>query len=258
MDGLTAHTEGVPESFVAGGGWGGFSVVVTNASGQPRGGHDIQLTLNVVDEGDLIPGRDVRAQFFAGGVWREAPLVSDPDLGDLDMVLPGALFDFPAARTDVPVRLAFTDKAPLINFFVTATMIGDHSLSEWTASKIVAPEGGEEPGGEEPGGEEPGGEEPGVEEPGAERPGGETGDGQESGGVGAPDPGAVPPGAGTGGGGMPMGGQSGDRTGGRLAETGADAAATWTLGAAGTALALGSSLIVGVTRSRPKGNRAAS
>ncbi|MFD7099811.1 hypothetical protein ACFWA0_33875, partial [Streptomyces xanthophaeus] len=194
----------------------------------------------------------VRAQFFADGVWRDIPLVSDPELGDIDGALPGDLLDFPAGRSVIPVRMAFTSDAPLITFYATSTVEGDQAAPDWSESVIVAPDGGGDPGGGDPGGEEPGGEEPGGEGPGAEEPGGgEQGGGTPGPGI-DPDPGpTVAPGgseASDHGSRAPEGG--GPAATGRLAETGTDAVTSWTLGVGGSAVLLGAALLAGTGRHR--------
>ncbi|GHI85619.1 hypothetical protein Sxan_29830 [Streptomyces xanthophaeus] len=256
VDGLSVQLEGVPGSFVAGGGWGEFSVAVENTSGQRQPGRTILFSLNVLTETGRFTHEIVRAQFFADGAWRDIPLVSDPELGDIDGALPGDFLDFPAGRSVIPVRMAFASDAPLITFYATSTVEGAQAVPGWSESVIVAPDGGGDPGGGDPGGEEPGGEVPGGEGPGAEEPGGgEQGGGTPGPGI-DPDPGpTVAPGgseASDDGSRAPEDGgpAATGRPGGRLAETGTDAVTSWTLGVGGSAVLLGAALLAGTGRHR--------
>ncbi|MEU5794816.1 hypothetical protein ABZ800_15050 [Streptomyces sp. NPDC047813] len=175
--------EGAPKAVEAGGDWAGFSVVLDNAH---DGGKVWTLDMSLNTDGPRLYGDDLRVQVHIDGAWRDARVLSDPELGSYDLALREA-FSLPAGRTTVPVRIRAGSDAPLVEFFIGPRIFDGHVRSDpgyWVESKITAPaEEGEKPGGgDEPGeGQGPGGGgEPGAgQEPGD---GDEPGAGQEPGG----------------------------------------------------------------------------
>ncbi|MEU9085287.1 hypothetical protein [Streptomyces sp. NPDC048357] len=119
------------------------------------------------------------------------------------------------AKFDIRLRAKFTEDAPVGPIFI-AVLAGDHGEDGITSdvafaySSITAP--GTEPG---------------------------TGDGGTTGNQPKPD-----------GGSTPVKDTTPVTTGGRLAETGTDAATSWALGGAGVALAMGAALVAGTGRRR--------
>ncbi|MER7916248.1 MULTISPECIES: hypothetical protein [unclassified Streptomyces] len=173
--------EGAPKAVEAGGDWAGFSVVLDNAH---DGGEVWTLDMSLNTDGPRLYGDDLRVQVHIDGAWRDARVLSDPELGNYDLALREA-FSLPAGRTTVPVRIRAGSDAPLIEFFIGPRIFDGHVQSDpgyWVESKITAPaEEGEKPGG----GDEPGeGQEPGG--------GGEPGEGQGPGGGGKPGAGQEP------------------------------------------------------------------
>ncbi|MYU05713.1 hypothetical protein GTY81_17870 [Streptomyces sp. SID8366] len=163
--------EEAPKVVEAGGDWAGFSVVLDNAH---DGGEVWTLDMSLNTDGPRLYGDDLRVQVHIDGAWRDARVLSDPELGNYDLALREA-FSLPAGRTTVPVRIRAGSDAPLTEFFIGPRIFDGHVQSDpgyWVESKITAPaEEGEKPGG----GDEPGeGQEPGG--------GGEPGEGQGPGG----------------------------------------------------------------------------
>ncbi|MEV5983013.1 hypothetical protein [Streptomyces sp. NPDC052114] len=256
--------EGVPDALVAGDDWAEFSVVVDSCQGEER---DWTLDLALNTDGLLLYGDDLQVQVYVDGGWRDAVVLSPPDLGNVDLCLLET-FSMPEGQLTLPVRIRAGADAPLVDFFMGPRLFDEEVQSDpsyWVWSKIIAPEGsGEEPGsGGEPGGENGSGEEPGGGSAGGE-PGGGSGETPGTGVVTPTTPPApAPPAPGSGvvapAAELPSGGDRADGAGedsGRAdaraspAATGSDAAARWALGTGGVSIVLGTALAVAAGRRR--------
>lgn len=276
--GLAVALTGVPAEFHPGGDWEEFGLVLDNTTGKELDGYTslITMAVNTIHPAPGLTSSLMRLQMRVGGTWLDADLRMDGRERDVDAELPFQGVMVAPGKTTYPVRLRFTEDAPLTEFQLgprpeRTINIGPEDY--WEESEIVAAKDpGEEPSQEpshEPSGEpstEPS-QEPGTEpsqepsgtpsrEPGPgpgedagkeERPGTGGPSGAPSGGTGggsdASGEGAVPPPADT-------AGPGASGTSGALARTGAGASANWALGIGGGAVALGLACLAGVAALR--------
>ncbi|MFF4328690.1 hypothetical protein ACFYZT_19510 [Streptomyces sp. NPDC001591] len=229
---------GVPSSFKAGGDWTNITVKVDNSKGKAQ--ESYVLVLAVADEAQKLSAKDVHVQLYYQGGWHDVQVISDEGT-------PVALLtddvEIPAKQLSLQVRVKFNAGAPQGN--IAIAVAGGSNVDEnvysgtaWAESKIVS---GSTNGGGNTGGNT-GGHTGGNT--GGDTGGTHTGGGNDT----------KPNGGGTT---TPIvdhttGGTTGTGTtvGGQLAETGADAATTWALGAGGVALAMGAALVAGTGRRR--------
>lgn len=222
---------GVPASFKAGGDWTNITVKVDNSKGKAQ--ESYVLVLAVADEADKLSAKDVHVQLYYQGGWHDVQVMNDEGT-------PVALLtddvEIPAKQLSLQVRVKFNANAPTGNIAIAVAGgsnvdEGVYSDTAWAESKIVsgAGQGGGNTGGHTGG-----------------NTGGNTGGGNDT----KPNGGGTTTpivdhttGSGTGTG-------TGTTAGGQLAETGADAATSWALGAGGVALAMGAALVAGTGRRR--------
>ncbi|MFJ8211869.1 hypothetical protein [Streptomyces sp. NPDC096033] len=228
---------GVPASFKAGGDWTNITVKVDNSKGKAQ--ESYVLVLAVADEANKLSAGDVHVQLYYQGGWHDVQVISDAGT-------PVALLtddvEIPAKSLSLQVRVKFNANAPKGN--IAIAVAGGSNVDEnvysdtaWAESKIVSgsTNGGGNTGGNTGG--HTGGNTGG-------NTGGHTGGGNDTkpNGGGTTTP-IVDHNTGTGTG-------TGTTAGGQLAETGADAATSWALGAGGVALAMGAALVAGTGRRR--------
>ncbi|KIF05215.1 hypothetical protein PL81_14395 [Streptomyces sp. RSD-27] len=233
---------GVPASFKAGGDWTNITVKVDNSKGKAQ--ESYVLVLAVADEASKLSAQDVHVQLFYQGGWHDVQIMSDEGT-------PVALLtddvEIPAKQLSLQVRVKFHANAPQGNIAIAVaggSNVDEHVYSDtaWAESKIVsgAGQGGGNHSGGNTGGHT-GGDTGGHT---GDTGGGHTGGGNDT----KPNGGGTTTpivdhntGSNTG---------TGTTAGGQLAETGADAATSWALGAGGVALAMGAALVAGTGRRR--------
>ncbi|MEU8433980.1 LPXTG cell wall anchor domain-containing protein [Streptomyces sp. NPDC029216] len=225
---------GVPASFKAGGDWTNLTVKVDNSKGKAQ--ESYVLVLAVADEANKLSAKDVHVQLYYQGSWHDVEVISDEGT-------PVALLtddiEIPAKNLSLQVRVKFNAGAPKGD--IAIAVAGGSNVDEdvfsdtaWAESKIVS---GSTNGGGNTGGNT-------GNTGGNHNGGGNTGGGNDT----KPNGGGTTTpivdhntGSGTG---------TGTTAGGELAETGADAATSWALGAGGVALAMGAALVAGTGRRR--------
>lgn len=229
---------GLPQAgFKAGGDWREFSMRVDNSGQEAIDDYQLELVLWV--KNGAFRQSDIKLEVYApdaSGTWAWHPVVSD---GSEEVwVHELATVDIEKNEVfDLKLRLKFDAKTTPHDISLhTGGQNGwdegsVHSEEVSHASKVTAADSDATPG---PGGNTPkpdGGHQP---KPGGNDP--------------KPDGGSTPvDGAGSG---SNAGSGTSGGTGGQLAETGTDAATSWALGGAGTALALGAALVAGTGRRR--------
>ncbi|MGW7101091.1 hypothetical protein [Streptomyces sp. NPDC054838] len=217
---------GVPGTFKAGGEWTDFTLAVDNSQGKAQ--ESYVLVLAVAHQRAALEAGDARVQVRFAGQWHD---VAIEDEGGVLVALLTDDLNIPKGAFGLEVRVKFGAGAPAGDIAIAAAGgsnadDGVFSDTVWTEAKIV--KGGTGNGGGHDNGNVP-------------KPNGGSNttpigdDSTHSGGAGT-----------TGNTGTTGNGQ----TGGRLAETGTDAATTWALGAGGVALAMGAALVAGTGRRR--------
>ncbi|MFE3763865.1 hypothetical protein ACFXPI_19165 [Streptomyces sp. NPDC059104] len=227
---------GVPATFKAGGDWTNLTVNVDNSKGKAQ--ESYVLVLAVVDEAFELDGKDVQVQMYYQGGWHDVQVVDDE--GTPVAMLTDDV-EIPAKKLSLQVRVKFNTGAPVGNIAIAVaggSNVDENVFSDaaWAESKIVS--GSTSGGG---------------------NTGGNTGNGGHTGNTG----GGTKPNGGTsttpivdhntGTGSTGTGTGTTTNAGGQLAETGADAATSWALGAGGVALAMGAALVAGNGRRRRVG-----
>ncbi|MFF5705412.1 hypothetical protein ACFY7H_23360 [Streptomyces sp. NPDC012794] len=221
---------GVPSAFKAGGDWTNLTYTVDNSKGKAQ--ESYVLVLAVADQAAELEASDVKIQIFHQGAWHDVEIMGE---GGSVVALLSDDIDIPAKKVSLQVRVKFTTGAPAGEIVVIAaggSNVDDDVFSDTAVveSKIVKGyTGGGNTGGNT-----------------GHNNGGNTGGGNSNT---KPNGGSsttpiVDNSTGSGN----TGGST--HTGGELAETGADAATSWALGAGGVALAMGAALVAGTGRRR--------
>ncbi|MFD0359721.1 hypothetical protein ACFVHW_39245 [Streptomyces sp. NPDC127110] len=221
---------GVPSAFKAGGDWTNLTYTVDNSKGKAQ--ESYVLVLAVADEAEKLAAKDVQVQILHNGAWHNV------DLEGQDGAVIALLTDdiqIPTGKTSLQLRVKFAAGAPTGNIAVIGAggsnvdedVFSDTAVVE---SKIVKSSTGGGNTGGNTGGHNNGG-----------NTGGNNNTKPNGGGTTTP---IVDTNTGSGNNG------SSTNTGGELAETGADAATSWALGAGGVALAMGAALVAGTGKRR--------
>ncbi|WP_185911164.1 LPXTG cell wall anchor domain-containing protein [Streptomyces sp. WAC07149] len=221
---------GVPGSFKAGGDWTNLTYTVDNSKGKAQ--ESYVLVLAVADEAGSLDSSTVKVQVFYQGAWHDVDVIGEDGAA---VALLTDDIEIPAKKLSLQVRVKFTAGAPAGQIAVVAAggsnvdedVFSDTAVVE---SKIVKGSTGGGNTGGNTGGHNNGG-----------NTGGNNNTKPNGGGTTTP---IVDTNTGSGN----TGGST--NTGGELAETGADAATSWALGAGGVALAMGAALVAGTGRRR--------
>ncbi|MGE7385369.1 hypothetical protein ACQKM2_07790 [Streptomyces sp. NPDC004126] len=224
---------GVPSAFKAGGDWTNLTYTVDNSKGKAQ--ESYVLVLAVADEAGSLDSSTVKVQVFYQGAWHDVDVIGE---GGAAVALLTDDIEIPAKKLSLQVRVKFTTGAPAGQIAVVAAggsnvdedVFSDTAVVE---SKIVKGSTGGGNTGGNTGGHNNGG-----------NTGGNTGGNNTKPNGGGTTTPIVDTNTGSGN----TGGST--NTGGELAETGADAATSWALGAGGVALAMGAALVAGTGRRR--------
>lgn len=223
---------GVPSTIKAGD-WTNLTVSVDN-KGKTQ--ESYVLILAVADQNEKLTAEKVRVQVFSQGAWHDVEVAGDQGA---PVALLTEDIKLPAGKTTLQVRVKFAASAPTGN--IAIAVAGGSNVDEdvwsetaWAESKLVSGSTGGNTGGNT----------------GGDHTGGNTGNNGGHNNGGGND--TKPNGGGTT---TPIvdhntGNTGNTNTGGQLAETGADAATSWALGAGGVALAMGAALVAGTGKRR--------
>ncbi|MCX5378129.1 hypothetical protein [Streptomyces sp. NBC_00091] len=211
---------GVPSAFKAGGDWTNLTVTVDNSKGKAQ--ESYVLVLAVGDKAAELEAEDVKIQIFHKGAWHDAEVMSHA--GSVVALLTDDIA-IPAEKLSLKVRVKFNAGAPAGEIIVAAaggSNVDENVFSDTAIVKSEIVSRSTNGGG---------------------NTGGNTGTKPNGGGTTTPI-------VDNGGSGNTGNNGGNTNTGGQLAETGADAATSWALGAGGVALAMGAALVAGTGRRR--------
>ncbi|TGZ09943.1 hypothetical protein [Streptomyces rhizosphaericola] len=271
---VVARLKGVPETFVAGGDWEEFDLVLDNISQDEISGVTLDMqVITIVPDPALHPAH-MNVQTRSGGSWVDARLV---DMGprDVNAELPVRPMVLPPGKTTIRLRMKFSADAPTVELYLGPEPDEHHATEDedyWVATQIVhraapSPDPSTDPDPSTKPDPDP---EPEPEpEPSADpEPGPSTGPDPSSGPDPSADPGSGPsatpdpassahplPAPEPTGSDSALSGGAGQAAvsgaeGGGLARTGSDAATKWALGAGGTLVVLGAALAVAGRQAR--------
>nr|WSX53704.1 hypothetical protein OG409_35165 [Streptomyces sp. NBC_00974] len=220
--------DGLPQGgFVAGGDWQQLALHVDNSGKEAIDKYNFVFFL-FPDGKDVLRAKHFDIEAWNGTAW--VPLEKD-SLGEV----PGAIFDRAVgknAKFDIQLRVratADTPDSPILVILYGDSNDSAHPVESDMVVKHTSVHGASTGGGS------------GTDNGTGTGTGSGTGTGNNGGNQPAPDGGAKPVDTTT-----PTTGTAG----GRLAQTGADPAASWALGASGVALAMGAALVAGTGRRR--------
>ncbi|NUV84235.1 MULTISPECIES: hypothetical protein [Streptomyces] len=273
---VLARLKGVPETFVAGGEWEEFDLVLDNISQDEISGVTLDMqVITIVPDPALHPSH-MNVQTRSGGSWVDAKLV---DMGsrDVNAELPVRPMVLPPGKTTIRLRMRFSADAPTVELYLGPQPDEHHATEDedyWVATQLVHraapspdPSTGPDPSTDpDPStGPDP---EPDPEPSADPEPGPSTGPDPSSGPDPSADPGSGPsatpdpassahplPAPEPTGSDSALSGGAGQAAvsgaeGGGLARTGSDAATKWALGAGGTLIVLGAGLAVAGRQAR--------
>ncbi|MYT40058.1 hypothetical protein GTY66_29100 [Streptomyces sp. SID8356] len=267
---VVARLKGVPETFVAGGDWEEFDLVLDNISQDEISGVTLDMqVITIVPDPALHPSH-MNVQTRSGGSWVDARLV---DMGsrDVNAELPVRPMVLPPGKTTIRLRMRFSADAPTVELYLGPEPDEHHATEDedyWVATQLVhraapSPDPSTDP--DPSTGPDP---EPDPEPSADPEPGPSTGPDPSSGPDPSADPGSGPsatpdpassahplPAPEPTGSDSALSGGAGQAAvsgaeGGGLAHTGSDAATKWALGAGGTLVVLGAGLAVAGRQAR--------
>ncbi|WP_430478627.1 hypothetical protein ACQZM9_14450 [Streptomyces sp. P11-1] len=287
-NGLVTRLKGVPETFVAGGAWEEFDLVLDNISRGEISDFTSDMQVITFFPGPALHPSHMNVQARSGGSWVDAKLV---DMGpqDVNVELPVRPMVLPPGKTTIRLRMKFSADAPSVELYLGPQPDEQHATGDedyWVAAQLVHrdapspdpstdPEPSTEPGpdpdpstgpGPDPSADpgpstEPGPDpDPSTDPDPSVGPDPSTDPGSGASATPGPAPSAHPlpdpeptgsDSALSGGAGQAAAsGAEGGAEGGGLAHTGSNAATKWALGAGGTLIVLGAGLAVAGRQAR--------
>ncbi|MFE2291324.1 hypothetical protein [Streptomyces sp. NPDC059452] len=137
--GLVTRLKGVPETFVAGGAWEEFDLVLDNIS-QGEISHftaDIQV-ITIAPDPALHPSH-MSVQVRFGGSWVN-PRLQDMGQRDVNVALPVGPMVLPPGKTTIRLRMKFSADAPSVELYLGPQPDEDHSTGDvdyWVPTHLV-------------------------------------------------------------------------------------------------------------------------
>ncbi|MFJ9569295.1 hypothetical protein [Streptomyces bacillaris] len=270
--GLVTRLKGVPETFVAGGAWEEFDLVLDNISqGEISDFTSDMQVITIIPDPALHPSH-MSVQVLSGGSWVDTRL-QDMGARDVNVALPVRPMVLPPGKTTIRLRMKFSADAPSVELYLGPQPDEQHATGDedyWVAAQLVHrdapspdpstdPEPSREPGPDPDPSTGPGPDPSADPDPSTgPEPSTDPGSGPSA----TPDPAPsahplpAPEPTGTdsalsgGAGQAAASGAEGGVEGGGLAHTGSTAATKWALGAGGTLIVLGAGLAVAGRQAR--------
>ncbi|MFB6903426.1 hypothetical protein ACFCWB_04030 [Streptomyces bacillaris] len=263
-NGLVTRLKGVPETFVAGGAWEEFDLVLDNISQGEISDFTLSLEVITIIPSPALHPAHTSVQVRSGGSWVDAKLV---DMGprDVNVELPVRPVVLPPGKTTIRLRMKFSADAPLVTLYLGSRPDEQHATGDedyWVAAQLVhrdapSPDPSTEPEPSTEPGPDP---DPSTAPDPSVGPDPSTDPGSGPSATPSPAPSAHPlpapeptgsDSALSGGAGQAAAsGAEGGAEGGGLAHTGSNAATKWALGAGGTLIVLGAGLAVAGRQAR--------
>ncbi|MEU2292258.1 hypothetical protein ACFY9H_05115 [Streptomyces bacillaris] len=272
--GLVTRLKGVPETFVAGGAWEEFDLVLDNISqGEISDFTSDMQVITIIPDPALHPSH-MSVQVLSGGSWVDTRL-QDMGARDVNVALPVRPMVLPPGKTTIRLRTKFSADAPSVELYLGPQPDEQHATGDedyWVTTRIVHrdapspdpstdPEPSREPGPDPdpstgPGPDPSADPEPSTDpdpDPGSSMdpgPGPSATPGPSAHPLPAPEPTGSDSALSGGAGQAAASGAEGGAEGGGLAHTGSNAATKWALGAGGTLIVLGAGLAVAGRQAR--------